>query len=83
MSIHTLRPSRTDNIEVTALSPTEWSVRDARLARDDARSLLGLVLKSDDRFEVMEFGERVTIRCFATVEAALAHFGCRGGLTAA
>jgi hypothetical protein len=74
MSSRTFSPCSIDDLELTELSPTEWRVRDNRIPEDNAASLMGFVDKAGDRYEVMEFGERVQFHTFNTFIGAVSHF---------
>jgi len=65
-----------EDLDVRLISPTEWRVSDSRLSDDDARSVLGFVEKSDERFNAMRMthGHGVTWSTFCTMEDALASF---------
>lgn len=67
-------PRTIDDLELMALSRTEWRVRDGRIAEDDAFSLLGFIEEVGGWYEVMEFGDPVEFALFGTVEAAVLHF---------
>lgn len=77
MSLHTLRPCTVRNIQVTALSTTEWTVVDSQISSNEAASLIGFIEKVGDRFEVLEFGDPLKFLFFETMEAATAHLSRR------
>ena len=77
MSIHTLTPRTVRTIQVTALSPTEWTVVDTSISSNEAASLIGFIEKVGDRFEVMEFGDPLKFLFFDTMEAATGHLSSR------
>lgn len=54
---------RVDNVEVAVLSLDDWRVSEPGAGSDGIRSVLGLVHRVDDDYEVHETGEqRATIR---------------------
>ena len=77
MSIHTLTPRTVRNIQVTALSPTEWTVVDTHIPSNEAASLIGFIEKVGDHFEVMEFGDPLKFLFFDSMEAATDHLSAR------
>jgi hypothetical protein len=77
MSIRTLTPRTVRNIQVTALSPTEWTVVDTQIASSEAASLIGFIEQVGDRFEVMQFGDPLKFLFFDTLDAATAHLSRR------
>lgn len=77
MGLHTLTPRTVRNIQVTALSTTEWTVVDSQISSNEAASLIGFIEKVGDRFEVLEFGDPLKFLFFETMEAATAHLSRR------
>ena len=82
MGIHTLTPRTVRNIQLTALSTTEWTVVDSQISSNEAASLIGFIEKVGDRFEVLEFGDPLKFLFFETMEAAAAHLSLRPVSTA-
>lgn len=67
-------PPALENLELTALSNTEWRVFDARFPAENALGLLGFIEEKDGGFEVLQIGAPGRTFRFDTLEAALTHF---------
>jgi hypothetical protein len=74
MNTASLAPCSIDHIELTELSATEWRVRDNRIPENDALSVIGFVDRVGDRYEVMQFGERLQFLIFGSFVEAVSHF---------
>ncbi|WP_148040137.1 hypothetical protein [Cryobacterium tepidiphilum] len=62
-----------DDLELAALSPTEWRVTNRHVALDDARSLVAFVEKVGNGYELMRFGDPIEFGRFASLDAVLGH----------
>jgi len=69
-------PLTAQDVEVQALSRTQWRVRDRRLPQVDARGLLGFVEKvekADTTFELMALSHGFEWFTFPSLREAVAH----------
>jgi hypothetical protein len=74
-----------EDVEIQALSDTQWRVRDTRLPDDDVRGLLGFIekiTKTDTVFEVMALSDGFEWFSFASMHEAVAHLAHYGSKTA-
>jgi len=62
-----------DDLELAALSSTEWRVTNRRVSVDDARSLVAFVEKVRGGYELMRFGDPIEFGRFASLDAVLTH----------
>jgi hypothetical protein len=74
MNIRTITPRAINDIQLTTLSPTQWTVCDTRIPRDDASSVLGYVEKTNNGYELMELSDPVTFHFCDSLTAAMAYF---------
>jgi hypothetical protein len=74
MTVTALRTLTKDDLEVRALSGSEWRVSDRRVSPHDAFSLLGFIEKKHDVYEVMQLGRGFEFFSFPTFDEAIAHF---------
>ena len=68
-------PRMIGSIEVIALSASEWRVRNTALAEGDGSSVLGVVQRIGDTFEVMQIGLPLARYYFASLEDAVEYLG--------
>lgn len=62
-----------DDLELSAISSTEWRVTNRHVAVDDARSLVAFVEKVGGGYELMRFGDPIEFGRFVSLNALLAH----------
>ncbi|WP_166878711.1 hypothetical protein [Salinibacterium sp. ZJ450] len=62
------------DLDVLALSATEWRIFDNRVSPDNALGLLGFVEEKRNRFEVLQIGRPGEITRYGTLSQALDHF---------
>jgi hypothetical protein len=74
MTVTTPRTLSKDDLEIRALSGSEWRVSDRRVSPQDAFSLLGFIEKKHDVYEVMQLGRGFEFFSFPTFDDAIAHF---------
>jgi hypothetical protein len=74
--------SETADVEITAISPTEWRIAEHAIEHDDPNALLGFIQTVGSAFEVTNLGrprERAYFSSFDRAAASLLH--PRGVLT--
>lgn len=74
LSFFAMEYSDVHDVELTAVSRTEWTIRDSRVNRDDAESLLGFTECFGGRYETLEFGDPVRFFYFSTMAEVVVHF---------
>ena len=68
-------PSQAAPLEVLPLSATEWRVRTTDLPEADGRSVLGIVQRLGDTYEVMQIGLPLFRYYFASLDGAVEYLG--------
>jgi hypothetical protein len=63
-----------DELEIRAISDSEWRVSDRRVSPQDAFSLLGFIEMKHGVYEVMQLGRGFEFFSFPTFDDAIAHF---------
>ncbi|WP_167046732.1 hypothetical protein [Salinibacterium sp. ZJ454] len=67
-------PPTVGDLDVLALSASEWRIFDNRFSPDNALGLLGFVEETRNRFEVLQIGRPGEITRYGTLSQALDHF---------
>lgn len=70
-------PDGAREVEVLALSSSQWKICDRRWPEHDARNLIGFVEKDEGLFEVVEVDRGLERFSFPTLAEATAHFARR------